>query len=259
MRNWLSRTILCFGLGLGAGLAGNALAADPLKASIEVQSASDLAATRSQQRIDRISDKTRVLLQEYRLAIRELDSLRTYDDHLERMVRTQEQTIATLDAELEEVQVTHRGIIPLMARMVKTLEQFVELDIPFLLDERRARVRQLQALLDRPDATVAEKYRRVMEAYQVETDYGRSIEAYRGTLHDHSGERTVDFLRVGRIALLYRLLDGSQAGTWNEVTHAWEALSPDYLPTLKQGFRVAKKQTAPELLMIPVQAPEALQ
>jgi DNA-binding SARP family transcriptional activator len=143
--------------------------------------------------------------------------------------------------------------------MVDTLEQFVELDIPFLLDERRARIRQLQDLLDRPDATVAEKYRRVMEAYQVETDYGRSIESYRGTLHDHGSERSVDFLRVGRIALLYRSLDGSQAGAWNRSTQAWETLPPEYLVTLKQGFRVAKKQTAPELLMIPVQAPEVLQ
>ena len=259
MRHWLSRTILLFGLGLGAGLAGNALAADPLKASIEVQSASDIAATRSQQRIDQISDEARELLQEYRQTIRELDSLRAYDDHLERMVQAQTQTMATLDLELEEVQVTHRGIMPLMARMIETLEQFVELDIPFLLDERQTRVRQLQDLLDRPDATVAEKYRRVMEAYQIETDYGRSIESYRGTLHNHGDERNVDFLRVGRIALLYRSLDGSQAGVWDRAAHTWAALSPDYLPALKQGFRVANKQAAPELLMIPVQAPEVLQ
>jgi hypothetical protein len=257
MRHWFSRTVAIF--ALGTGLAGNALAADPLKTSIEVQSASDLATARSQQRIDRISDKTRVLLQEYRQTSRELDSLRTYDDHLERMVQIQEQTLATLDAELEEVQVTHRGIMPLMARMVETLEQFVELDMPFLLDERRARAGQLQDLLDRPDATVAEKYRRVMEAYQVETDYGRSVEAYRGTLQDHGIERSVDFLRVGRVALLYRSLDGSQAGAWNPQAHTWETLSPDYLLTLKQAFRVAKKQAAPELLMIPVQAPKALQ
>ena len=259
MNTWLVRTILLSTLGLAAGHTGNALAKDPLKTSIELQSASDRAATQSQHRIDRISDETRALLQEYRQSNRELDSLRDYDDHLERMVQAQAQTIAMLDAELEEVQVTHRGIIPLMTSMLESLEQFVELDIPFLLDERRARVRQLQDLIDRPDATVAEKYRRIMEAYQVETDYGRSIESYRGILHDHGSERTVDYLRVGRIALLYRSLDGSQAGAWNPEIQTWEPLPSDYLPPLKQGFRVAKKQAAPELLMIPVQAPEVLQ
>jgi septal ring factor EnvC (AmiA/AmiB activator) len=259
MRDWLFSTILLFGLVPGAGLAGNALATDPVKASIKVQAATERAAERSQQRIDQISDETRELLQEYRQASRELESLRAYDDHLERMVQTQEQTIAALEKQLEEVQVTHRDVLPLMGRMVETLGQFVELDVPFLPDERRTRIDQLQDLLDRPDASVAEKYRRVMEAYQVETDYGRSIEAYRGTLHDHSGERTVDFLRVGRIALLYRSLDGSQAGTWNPAARAWQALSRDYHPALKQGFRVARKQAAPELLMIPVPAPEAVQ
>ena len=255
MKGWLLRTILLTGILPLAGLAGNTLAADPLKASIKEQSASDHDATRSQQRIDRISDETRELLQEYRSATRELDSLREYDDHLERMVQAQETSIAILDTELDEVQITHRGIVPLMARMIDTLEQFVELDMPFLLDERRARVSQLQELLDRPDASVAEKYRRVMEAYQVETDYGRNIESYRGTLHDHGDTRTVDFLRVGRIALLYRSLDDSQAGAWNRETRSWEALSSDHLPALKQGFRVAKKQIAPELLTIPVPAP----
>jgi hypothetical protein len=258
MRHWLSGTILLVSLGPCAGLAGNALADAPLKASIEVQTATERAAARSQDRIDQLSDDTRVLLQEYRQTSRELDSLRAYDDHLERMVRAQEQTMADLDRQLEEVQVTHRDVMPLMSRMVDTLEQFVELDIPFLLDERRTRIRQLQDLLDRPDATVSEKYRRVMEAYQIETDFGRSIEAYRGTLHDPGGERSVDFLRVGRIALLYRSLDGTQAGAWNPAAHDWETLAPDYLPALKQGFRVAKKQAAPELLMIPVQAPEVL-
>lgn len=259
MRKSLLGILLFISLAPGAGLTGKALAQDPIKASIEVQSATDRAASRSQQQIDQLSDETRVLLQEYRLANRELESLRDYDDHLERMVRAQEQNLAELDRQLEEVQVTHRGVMPLMSRMVDTLGQFIELDMPFLLDERRTRLRGLQDLLDRPDATVAEKYRRVMEAWQVETDYGRSIEAYRGTLQSDGTERTVDFLRVGRIALLYRSLDGSRAGAWDPAGQAWQDLPADYLPALKQGFRVARKQTAPELLMLPVPAPGVVQ
>lgn len=259
MRKSLLGTLLLFFLAPGAGLAGKAPAQDPVKASIEVQSATDRAASRSQQHIDQLSDEARALLQEYRQVNRELESLREYDDHLERMVSAQAQTLAELDRQLEEVQVTHRGVMPLMSRMVDTLGQFIELDLPFLLEERRARQRGLQDLLDRPDATVAEKYRRVMEAWQVETDYGRSIEAYRGTLHSDGTERTVDFLRVGRIALLYRSLDGSKAGAWDPAGQAWQALPADYLPALKQGFRVARKQTAPELLILPVPAPGVVQ
>ncbi|MDX1697996.1 MAG: DUF3450 domain-containing protein [Thiohalobacterales bacterium] len=252
-------TLLLCMLGFGPGPGSDLQAADALGTSIEVQTDSARAAASSQQRIDNLSDASRELLEEYRHTLRELDSLRAYDDHLERMVQAQEEDIAGLERALDEVQVTHREIIPLLARMVDTLERFVELDMPFLPEERRARVRELQALLDRPDATVAEKYRRVMEAYQVETDYARTIEAYRGPLAEGDGERRVDFLRVGRVALLYRSLDGTRAGAWNAARQSWQTLPPEYLPALKQGFRIAKKQAAPELLTIPVAAPETVQ
>ena len=239
--------------------AAPAYAANPVKSSIDLQSETDRAALKSQQRIEQISDQTRELLQEYRQATRELQSLRDYNNHLERMLAAQQQSISSFETQLEQVHVTQREIIPLLGRMVDTLAQFVELDRPFLLPERRQRVEQLRALLDRPDTSVAEKYRRVMEAYQVETDYGRSIEAYRGILQHAGEERTVDFLRVGRIGLFYRSLDGTQAGSWDAASRTWHALSDDYRSGLKQAFAVARKEAAPELLILPVPAPEVTQ
>ena len=205
-----------------------------------------------------MSDETRALLQEYRLTMRELESLRNYDDHLERMVHAQEDSIATLQRQLDEVQLTYREVVPLMARMVETLAEFVERDVPFLLTERRARVQELRDLMDRPDASVAEKYRRVMEAYQAETEYGRTIEAYRGTLQWRDRERTVDFLRIGRVALIYRSLDGREAGVWEPVARSWAALPTEYRSSLNKGFRIAKKQAAPDVLKLPIPAPQVL-
>ena len=98
-----------------------------------------------------------------------------------------------------------------------------------------------------------------MEAYQIETDYGRSVEAYRGVLQHGGGERTVDFLRVGRIGLFYRSLDGIQAGSWDAASRSWQALSDEYRGELKQAFAVARKQSAPELLILPLAAPEVTQ
>ncbi len=251
-----SRVLLV--LAAGAAVVGPVCAANPLESGIQLQTEIDSAALRSQQRIDELSDETRQLLEEYRHVTHELDSLRFYDDHLERMVEAQQQTIAALEAQLDSIQVTQRGVIPLLARMVDSLARFVELDMPFLLDERRQRVDQLRDLLHQPDATVAEKYRRIMEAYQIETDYGRTLEAYRATLKTGSGDRSVDFLRVGRVALLYRSLDGADAGVWDRRTQSWQALPEQYRSALKQGFRVARKQTTPELLVLPLQAAEVL-
>ena len=125
------------------------------------------------------------------------------------------------------------------------------------LDERRQRIAQLRELLHQPDASLADKYRRVMEAYQIETDYGRTLEAYRATLATGTGERSVDFLRIGRMVLLYRSLDGADAGVWDPRAQSWQILPQQYQSALKQGFRVARKQTTPELLVLPVQAPES--
>lgn len=245
-------------LATGAGATGSVYAANPVKSGIQLQAETDRAALHSQKRIDQLSDETRELLEAYRNATRELDSLRSYDDHLERMVEAQQEAIALLDAQLDGVQLTQRGVIPLLARMVDSLARFVELDTPFLLEERRQRVAQLRDLLHQPDASLAEKYRRVMEAYQIETDYGRSLEAYRATLEAGSGDRRVDFLRVGRVALLYRSLDGVDAGVWDQRTKSWQVLPQQYRSALKQGFRVARKQMTPELLVLPVQAPQVV-
>jgi hypothetical protein len=253
------RTLRVFGLAFCVGSAGFANATDSVQKSVQLQTAIDSAAARSQRQINQVYDETQELLREYRYMARELESLRAYDEHLGRMVKAQSQAIAALQIQLDEVQLTHRGVIPLLSRMIDTLEQFVELDVPFLPEERRRRVSELRDLLDSPEDTVAEKYRRVMEAYQIETEYGRSIEAYRGVLRDSDEQRTVDFLRIGRVALLYRSPDGAKAGVWDQQARLWRDLPDEYRSSLPVAFRVARKQAAPDLLTLPVPGPEVLQ
>ena len=234
-------------------------AGDPLQGSIRLQTEVGRDAAQSQQQVDQLFDEKQRLLEEYRSINSELQSLQQYDNHLQKMVSAQEQKILSQKQQMDEIDVTHREVIPLMARMVETLEQFIELDVPFLLDERRQRAANLKSLLDQPDVSVAEKYRRVMEAYQVETEYGRTMEAYPGSLQQDGQEKTVDFLRVGRVGLIYRSLDGREMGVWNPPSRSWQPLAEDYRRPLNQGFRMAKKQLTPDLLKLPVPAPETLQ
>jgi hypothetical protein len=145
-----------------------------------------------------------------------------------------------------------------MDRMIAGLDQFVALDVPFLEEERRARIDRLQTILERQDVTVAEKFRRVMEAYQIENEYGRTIEEYKGSLEVDGLVREVDFLRIGRIALIYQTSDGQRPGVWDQQNGQWVALGSEYRNRIRQGFRVARRQIAPELLILPVPAPEDL-
>jgi len=234
------------------------MAADPLAATIDVQSQIERDAARSQDRVDEAYETKRQLLEEYRTTVRELESLGRYNDQLARMIKRQDASIHALGSQLDEALVTRRDIIPLLVRMVATLKRFIELDAPFLVSERQGRVEDLYEMIDSPKLSIGEKYRRVLEAYQIEMDYGRTVAAYRGTLPLGNGERTVDFLRVGRVSLLYRSLDGAEAGFWDEVARSWRSLPDDYRTSLQKGLRVAQKQTAPDLLRVPVPAPESM-
>jgi hypothetical protein len=117
-------------------------------------------------------------------------------------------------------------------------------------------VASLRTMMDRADVTIAEKYRRILEAFQIENEYGRTIEAYRGTLEVDGTSRTVNFLRLGRVALLYQTLDGREAGAWDRAEGTWTTLS-GYHNAIEQGIRVARKQVAPDLLRLPIPAAEA--
>ncbi len=187
---------------------------------------------------------------------RELESLRRYDDHLERMVQEQANSISQLEHQLEDVAVTQREIVPLMTRMVQSLSRFIEFDLPFLIEERRQRAAGLAEIIDSPAISVAEKYRRILEAYRIEVEYGRSVEAYRDSLATPEGERTVEFLRVGRVVFIYRTLDGAETGIWDRKAGTWSKLPDDYQLALNKAFRVARKQAAPDLLQLPVFSPE---
>ncbi len=250
--------VICACLGC-IFLLSSVQADDLLQGSIRLQTEVGREAAQSQKQVDRLFDEKQHLLSEYKQTHRELQSLQRYDNHLQKMVSVQKQALISLEQQMDEIDVTHREVIPLMSRMIETLEQFIELDVPFLMEERHQRVQRLQGLIDLPDVSVAEKYRQVMEAYQVETEYGRTIEAYPGTLEQGGHEKTVDFLRVGRLALIYRSLDGSDTGAWNQKTRSWQSLTDDYRSSLVQGFRIARKQVAPDLLKLLVPAPEVLQ
>ena len=245
----------------GAAHAQDASVAAPapaVDAAVAEAEAGNRAAAEAQALIEKLSDDTDALAAEYRKALQETESLKVYHAQLQDMLASQDKEMASLERQIGEVDGVQRQITPLMLRMIETLEQFVRLDAPFLPEERAQRVQGLDALMQRADVSLSEKYRRLMEAYQVENEYGRTIEAYRGTLDAEGQQRTVDFLRIGRIGLMYQTLDAQESGYWNAAAKRWEALPAAYRTPIKQGLQIARKQVAPDLIRIPVSAPEAV-
>ena len=237
--------------------ASSAVAAD-LDTAIDLEAKKDAEAVQSQKAIDKIDDQTDSMAADYRRILDQLESLRVYNRQLERLLAAQREELDSLAAQIANVTVIGREVSPLMLRMVDALEAFIDLDVPLLLNERHKRVAQLRELMNRADVENSEKYRRIMEAYQIENEYGRTIEAYQDTLRVDGQDRTMDFLRVGRIALLYQTPDGQQAGAWDQKQRTWVQLPSEYRDAIRKGVRIARKQTAPDLIRIPVAAPEEI-
>lgn len=203
--------------------------------------------------VDEVHDATRVLIDDYRAELKIVEGLEVYIAMLEQQIDAQENEIGTLQTSITDVAVIERQILPLIARMVDGLEQFVALDVPFLAIEREKRIADLRELLGRSDVTVAEKSRRVFEAYQIESDYGRTIESYRAKLALGNASFDADFLRIGRVALIYRTVGDQRLGYWDTDSGNWMDLpNSPYRRLVEQGLKVARQEIAPELLTIPL-------
>ncbi len=238
--------------------ACTAPAQEGVEEALDVQERSIDASIAVQQRINALDDETREMLNEYRTTSSQIQDLIAYNEQLAKLVSTQRVELADFERQFNELEITKRRILPLIVRMIEVLDEFVGIDMPFLEEERAMRVTELQRLMEKPDVPTSEKYRRVTEAYQVELDYGHTIEAYEGEMTDKGETRTVNFLRFGRLGLYYQTLDGLEIGYYGKNTDQWVQLDDEYRQPLDRAIRIARKQLPPDLIRLPVPAPEDL-
>lgn len=249
---YICSSILLFGLFTPPLLNAAATELDKAVEST-MQTNEELRGT--QEEIDQLSDQTRDMLQEYQSTLQQTDSLKTYNEQLEKLIATQKEDLESLNRQLDSVEETQRNIVPLMLQMIRVLQEFIMLDIPFQREERLARIDTIQKMMDRPDVSLPDKYRRIMEVYHIEMDYGRTIGTNNDTIVKDGKNLTVKLLRVGRLALLYQTLDGEECGYWDKEAHAWKGLPDKYINSIASGILIAEKQSPPDFFSIPVQAP----
>lgn len=242
---------------LVAAFCTSAFAQGDVRDVLSVQEQSIRASGEAQKRIDALDDQTREALNEYRQTMAQVEDLAAYNEQLQVLVSTQRVELADFKRKFDEIEVTKRRILPMIVRMIDVLEQFVAIDIPYLERERTQRIAALRELMQRPEVPTSEKYRRVSEAYQIELEYGHTIEAYEGEVDLDGKTRTVAFLRFGRLGLYYMTLDGVEIGYWDNGADEWRQLGDEYRQPLDRAIRIARKQLPPDLIRLPVPAPES--
>lgn len=230
--------------------------ADAVDKLVEKAARNNGLAKASQQKIDKLSDEAQQLFSNFQLESKRIEDLNIYNLQLKKQIYAQNVKIIELTQSLKDITLIERQISPLLLRMIQGLEQFVALDIPFLLEERKERIKFLRSAMERADVSSAEKFRQVLEAYNIENEYGTTIESYKGSVQLGEKSQEVDFLRIGRVALLFQTLDGKRQGVWNQKQQQWEELDDRYRRDIRIGLKMAKKQTAPNLIKIPVPTPE---
>ena len=241
-------------------LLASALIAAPVSAvenSLAGQEKIDKSAAASQKKINNLVDQTTSDFEKYRVAAQRLESLTIFNKQMAKLVESQKSEIVSINQQINDIDSIETGALPLMLKMTTTLGDIIAADVPFLMNDRKERFENLTILIDQANVSAGEKYRRIMEAYQIEMEFGRTIEAYRDVLvtNDNSEPRTVDFLRIGRVGLYYQTLDGSESGRWDSERNAWEMLNSSHRNSIRDGLRIARKQMPPELLTLPVNAP----
>ena len=236
-------------------LVGPTLAAD-LPTLTQMATTSTDREADTQDTIERLDEEAQSAYAEYREKLIELEILQTYNRQLGALLEKQEGVLQQLDEQIKKTSTLDRDLIPLMERMHEALDTLVAQDLPFLKTERQQRLTRLRSILDNPELSFANRYRSMHEAYQIELDYGRTLETYEDTLDMDGQTLQATFLRIGRLALFAVSADRATIHQWDMPTQQW-LLTDGLQRNIEKAIRMAKKQIAPNLLELPVQAPEA--
>lgn len=204
----------------------------------------------SQIKIDRLDDKTAALAADYRVTLEQIESIKKYNSQMNRLIAAQKKEKVSLQKQIKTAGTIDRHISPLMHRMLEGLDKFIALDSPFLLAERKKRIASLNTLMDSAKASPAEKFRKLLDAYAIEMTYGRTLETWQGKVG--RDERSVNFIRFGRLAWVYQTFDKSKTALWDKENKQWQEIY-GWSDDIYKAIKVAREQAPPALLLIPVQ------
>jgi uncharacterized protein (DUF885 family) len=188
----------------------------------------------------------------YARALADADITAAYNVQIEQQLRSQAEEVASLEAQIASLDGMALDVQSLLQRMFDELVQFVSNDVPFFKDERDQRIERLRELMARVDASPSEKFRRLVEAYQIEMEYGRTMSSYRQALADG---REAEMVRLGRVSLMYRTVEGGETGYWDNQSKQWVA-DPGSAAAIEEALGIAKEERAPDLIAVPLPAPQ---
>ena len=186
-----------------------------------------------------------------------VEGLKVYNDQLADQLQAQQKAQTDIQRSIAQAAELGPQIVPVLNKMLSSLEAFIRADLPFHQNDRLESVAQLKGLMLNSEASNSDRYRNILDIYGVEMEYGNSYEAYAETQVVGGNQVEVDMLRVGRLALFYQTKDQKESFMWDKVNGEWKQLPESDNRNIRKAIKVANKSIAPEMLTLPIAAPEA--
>jgi len=209
----------------------------------------------------------------------------------EAFVAHQEAEMASLKAQIAGTDDLKAGVQPMLDKMIAAIETEMSADVPFKQGERFERFNDAAGVISDAAAIPAEKMRKALNLYSVEVNYGQTMEAYAGNhpIAEKSGKRMTacledaksnacglnkkqlkeidrgapvdeltipvmdgDYLRYGRLALVYMTHDASESYRYDPASKTWDEFSAAKTLEVRRAIRIAKGEAAPGVVTAPV-------
>ncbi len=229
---------------------------------------------------------------EYEALLEEISNVKTSIAFQQAQMQTQQSEIDSLQAQIEAVPAVKESVGPMLQVMSQEIEKQIAADLPFKLAERYNRLAAFQeAIAEGATSTPGEQMRRALGIYAIEAGYGSTVEAYSGDHPDEAqaGQRYTaceadteslacgldddqkkalvnnvpldalkadlldgDYLRYGRLSLVYVQHDGSQALRFDPLSKEWVDLDGNQRLEIRRAVRMAKGESAPAVINAPI-------
>ena len=122
------------------------------------------------------------------------------------------------------------------------------------MQKGKKRIAFAKAALDNPTVSPAEGLRQVLEAFNVEAEYGRKIDAYKDSIVIDGELIEGNVLRVGRLAMVFQTADETKPMHGIIPQEHGEELDNSYRNPTRRGLRIANKLATVDLMELPLPA-----
>jgi FtsZ-binding cell division protein ZapB len=197
-------------------------------------------------------DERRKLVAVYEQLQQEQKQLQDRKEHLQQEIIAAQDRIAPKEKQLQDIEQISTQITPFLQELAGRLRQRVSGSMPFLTAEREQRITRLTGLMEDPEVSVSEKFRKTMEALLVEAEYGSTIEVYQQTIDVDGAPSLVNVFRLGRISLFYQTLDQKRCGFYDVAATGWRPLPTAFNRCIQTAIEIGAKRRPVELLTLPL-------